>query len=293
MKNERQRTQDLNHLSAFLDDSLSKSQLEQLESRLAQDAELRMKLENLRKTKIILGRLPRLHAPKNFTLTPDMVTLRKPKAHPLFAPLQIATALAAILLVVVFGSELLLGSGLLTGRLMTEAPAPESALALDSTPQPLIQWGVPDNAGFGTGGMGGGPQGGGIDPYVFEQPVEEMRKAEESGISEEEGMLESVPEIEAEPAPAMGLAPEEPEEMDMLSAQEQGADSVADSKDLILGINAEQAGEIISQSKPSGQLEQPVSEWRSMVRWIEIILAVIMAGGGLTLLLLRKKRPSS
>jgi len=283
MKNERQQTQDLEMLSDFLDDALSKAQREKLEARLELDPELRLKLENLRKTKIILGRLPRLHAPKNFMLTPDMVTVRKPKRRPLFTSLRMATALAALLLVVVLGSDLLLGSGILASRpMMAEESAKDFDAAYESTPQPLIQWG---GSGIGGGGTGESPQGGGIDTYIFEEPVGEMRKAEESSTVEEEAMPEAVPEIEAEPAPEMQLAPEDAEELSMLSAEGQSADS----NDPILGINPEQAGQIIDQSKPSGKIEQPGIKWQSVIRWIEIALGAILVGSGLAWLILRKR----
>ena len=46
----------------------------------------------------MIGFLPRLKAPRNFTLTPEMVTVRKPR-QPLFVTLRFATAVATFLLV--------------------------------------------------------------------------------------------------------------------------------------------------------------------------------------------------
>ncbi len=66
-------------LSAYLDDMLTVAERTALEARLAGDDALRAELEALRNTVSLIKALPVLKAPRNFTLTPEMV---KSKTEP-------------------------------------------------------------------------------------------------------------------------------------------------------------------------------------------------------------------
>jgi len=121
MNNEKRRKQDIELLSTYLDNALKPRQKSRLEARLSQNEELREQLEQLRRTKMLVGSLARIRAPHNFTLTPEMVKVRKPKKQPFFTYLRLASSLAAILLVVLFGVELFLGGGL-TPKLQSAEP---------------------------------------------------------------------------------------------------------------------------------------------------------------------------
>lgn len=61
---------DLDLLSAYLDGQLSAQDRQSLEARLAQDATLRTALQELRDTVALVRGLPRVRAPRNFTLDP-------------------------------------------------------------------------------------------------------------------------------------------------------------------------------------------------------------------------------
>ena len=260
MNNKRRKTQELNKLSAYLDNALSPRQMRKLEARLSEDPKLQDKLDNLRRTKLALGHLTRLRAPRNFTLTPDMISVRKPRRQPLQMTLRLASALAAILLVVVFGAEFILGQIQSPRMLEAEVPVMEAARVADeATPKPLIQWGPP---GDQAGGMGGGPP-------AMEEPMLEM-----------EAMPEEAPEAEELPEEQPEIQPEEAEEA-----------PAAKGGDLILGINPDQGGEIIDRSEPA--TAQPESEplpWPEILNWVQITLAVIAVGGGLALLFLRVRK---
>ena len=259
MNIKRRKTQELNKLSAYLDNALSPRQTRKLEARLAVDPELQEKLDKLRRTKLTLGHLTRLRAPRNFTLTPDMVSVRKPRKQPLQTTLRLASALAAVLLVVLFGAEFILREIRPPQMLEAEAPVMEAARVADeATPEPLIQWGFP---GGQAGGMGG-------DPSAMEEPMLEM-----------EAMPEEAPETDPLPEEQPEIQAEEAEEL-----------PAAKGGDLILGINPDQAGEIIDRSEPAAA--QPESEpfpWPEILQWVQIALAVIAVGGGLALLILRTR----
>lgn len=272
MSNQRRKNRELKQLSAYLDHALSKAQQSQLESRLANDPALRERLAQLRRTKLALGRLPRLNAPRNFTLTPEMVTERQPRRQPLQMTLRVASALAAILLVVLFGTQFILGQIAQPSMLAAEAPAMESAdAAIETEPEPLIQWGPPD-AGGEAGGYGGGPPARGEPILEMEVPAE--------GAPPEEPL--------AEEAPLEDALPEDQPETQL--EQEESAKQPAEKGDLILGINPEMQGEIIESSQPEAvrSAAEPLP-WADILRWAQIALAVLAVGGGLALLILRKR----
>jgi hypothetical protein len=273
MNNERRRRRDLEQLSTYLDNALSLREKNRLEARLAQEKDLRERLEQLRRTKQMVGGLPRLHAPRNFTLTPEMVTVRKPGKQPFFSYLRFASSLAAILLVVLFGVEFFLGGGLLASK-ETAAPLMESArIADEAAPEPLILWG---QQGVGGGGSDANAAGmGGVNPeeYVLEAPVESEAVIEESveeAIPSEDTLIEESVTLEQE--------------------QVQPKESV-EGKSPILGVNTDAGGEVIERSQVEEQL-MPAS-LPSYFRWAQISLAIIAIGGAFTLLILSIRRKRS
>jgi len=262
MSRERGNYRDLNTLSAYLDGTLKENQRERLISRLEREPELRQWLDNLRQTKTILGQLPRLRAPHNFTLTPDMVTVRRQKKQPMTNALRLASSLAAVLLVVLLGVDYLFIGGRLQTRNILEAPMMESASEIsEANPEPLIQWGEPGAEGGGAEmsieGKGGGATG-------IEEPMEERTEPE-------------VP-IELEEAPPV---------------EKQLQQGDADAQDeMILGINPDQAGEVIDRSESTQSAEKSPFNWQKLIRLAQVTIAVLALGGGLVLLILRHRRIS-
>jgi anti-sigma factor RsiW len=97
---------DLELLSSYLDGQLSSSDATRLEARLLTDPELRSVLRDLRSARSVLRQLPMRKAPRNFTLTPQMVGKNPPlpRAYPAF---RLTTALATLLLFISFGLNFL------------------------------------------------------------------------------------------------------------------------------------------------------------------------------------------
>ncbi len=101
---------ELEALSAYLDGQLPDKQRIKLEARLAADADLQAALDGLRRTRTLLRRAPQAKAPRNFTLTPDMVAA--PVKFPrLYAPMRLVSVLASFLFVVVIFADVLTGAG--------------------------------------------------------------------------------------------------------------------------------------------------------------------------------------
>jgi hypothetical protein len=161
--------QDIEQLSAYLDGQLPIREKMLLELRLRDNPELQTELEALAHTHLMLRSLPKRRAPRNFTLTPAMVQQRAPLR--LFPAFRLASTLAAVLLVITFASDLLLG-GIGARNAVSMAPAakelvvqperlaaPTQAAAAPTQAAPIIVWGTPiNNANVppGKGGSGGG-----------------------------------------------------------------------------------------------------------------------------------------
>jgi anti-sigma factor RsiW len=95
--------QDYELLSAYLDGALAPDELARLETRLQTDDGLRQELESLRQTVKMVGSLPAMKSPRNFTLTRDMVRLRQNRwlIFPTSAAFSGVTAAAATILILI------------------------------------------------------------------------------------------------------------------------------------------------------------------------------------------------
>ncbi len=99
-------------LSAYIDDELPAEQQQALEARLAQEPTLRQELESLRTVVRALQGLPDLTAPRDFTVTPDMVADDQERSPVIRFPMRVVSTLsgAAAVLLVSVGLFLLLAS---------------------------------------------------------------------------------------------------------------------------------------------------------------------------------------
>jgi hypothetical protein len=260
MRNQRRKHKDLEALSAYLDSALSGDDRQALEARLIREPDLRLVLENLRKTKQLVRRLPHVRAPRNYTLTPEMVKVRR-KRRTLGLTLRLATSLAAIVLVMLVSFELLVGWGPAT-------PLAEKELALDgsTTPAPLIFWGVP--------GMGGGGD-----------VAEGIGGGEPMAVESEPMLIESSEAAPKQPTEDPQYVESEPTKPQTVESEPMRAEPGGGGGNPILGLNPEEAGEVIATSAPD------VSSVRSLPsywRWVQVGLAVAALAGGLLLIFLKK-----
>lgn len=119
---------DIEQLSSYLDGRLSSADSARLEARLASDPELASAFNDLRAARGILRKLPSRKAPRNFTLTRQMVGLKPPLPRS-YSFFRFSTAFATILLTLTFAANLA---------------------------APRLKYVGPINTGWG-GGYGGGP----------------------------------------------------------------------------------------------------------------------------------------
>ena len=61
-------------------------------------------------------------------------------------------------------------------------------------------------------------------------------------------------------------------------------------EDMILGINPDQAGEVIDRSETPEAAVKRLFDWQTHIRLAQIVLALLAVGGGLTLLILHLRR---
>jgi len=280
MRRERGNGRDLNTLSAYLDGTLKENQRERLIFRLEREPELRQWLDNLRQTKALLKRLPRLRAPHNFTLSQEMATVRSPKKQPVNNLLRLASSLAAVLMVVLLGVEYLFVEGRLSARTSFEAPMMEAVSEAD--PEPLIQW---EGQSVDGGGSDRGVEGMGGGAPVIEMPMEESEavqpEAEIESVEEEKSLTEV-----QDPIPAEKRLTQDTNEIESFEEESDTED------ELILGINPDQAGDIIDSSESTKVVEGVPFNWQKVIRWVQITLAVIALSCGLALWILHRKRKS-
>lgn len=119
---------DIEALSAYLDGQLSDKQRSSLESKIHESAEYRDALNGLRKTRAVIRSQPPIKAPKNFTLSPEMVglkarTRRRTRLYPLFG---FASAVASLLFVLVVVGDFVLGIPQTVTPQMMKAPVSET-----------------------------------------------------------------------------------------------------------------------------------------------------------------------
>src|SRR5512138_196575 len=99
---------DYEQLSAYIDGQLAQSERRRLEERIHNQPELQNALDELTQTRALIRQAPRRHAPRSFTLTPEMIgeaNLRRKRSRGwnfnLFPILSFTSALAALALVAV------------------------------------------------------------------------------------------------------------------------------------------------------------------------------------------------
>lgn len=156
-------------LSSYLDGQLNASESKRLENRIAADPELASVLKDLRDTRGILRKLPARKAPRNFTLTRQMVGLKPPlpRAYPVF---RFSTAFATILLVLTFAANSIVP------RIGMGAAAPAY--------------------GYGMGGGGGG------DGTTMQEAATEAPAAAAEMFVATEAPSADAPFVEMQPAPS-------------------------------------------------------------------------------------------
>jgi len=180
-------------ISNYLDKQLSDQEILVVKQRLANEPQLQQVFLDLQQTRFLLQHARKIPVPRNFTLTPEMAANIRPAKKPLIPFFSFASAIAAVLLVVVLLLDFL--PGILQGGMMAKSIEQNEMLAMEGAPMAedqafdssgaplIIEWGAPGPRGVGGGGgdptlgLEGSslPMGGGIETPIEspEMPLEE------------------------------------------------------------------------------------------------------------------------
>ncbi|MFC2053965.1 anti-sigma factor family protein [Chloroflexota bacterium] len=114
-------------LSAYLDGQLSTNDRIRLERLLTERPEMRFALSDLRRTRDLMRSQPSLRAPRNFTLSPQQAGIRIKERRSSFAfpVLSVVSAIASILLVLVFVGDMLFMGADSSQTFVAQAPIEE------------------------------------------------------------------------------------------------------------------------------------------------------------------------
>jgi anti-sigma factor RsiW len=143
---------DVKLLSTYLDGQLTLRKRDRLEARLNNEPDLQMALSELRRTRNLLRSVPRLRAPRNFMLTPEMAGQRRSTGIRLYPAFRFASVIASFLLVAVVALDYLGGISRLTPSLdealpqvalMEEKEIPKEEIAAEAPVAEMVVEEVP------------------------------------------------------------------------------------------------------------------------------------------------------
>ncbi|HSM56323.1 MAG TPA: hypothetical protein VK879_09240 [Candidatus Sulfomarinibacteraceae bacterium] len=104
----------LERVNAYLDGELSPREQEQFDQELAQDEALRAEVDALRQIQMSVRRLPRVRAPRNYTLDPAVYGRpARTEGWQLYPMLRVATALTAFFFIIALALDLMTPAGVL------------------------------------------------------------------------------------------------------------------------------------------------------------------------------------
>jgi len=124
---------DIEQLSFYLDGQLSPSESARMESRISSDPELASAFNDIRAARGILRKLPSRKAPRNFTLTRQMVGLTPPLPRS-YSFFRFSTSFATVLLMLTFAANLILPNISLGAGAPAAAPMAQEAYGIGGGP---------------------------------------------------------------------------------------------------------------------------------------------------------------
>ncbi len=269
-------SRDWEDLSTYLDGELTPTERSRLESRLEASAEMRAALEEMRRTRQVLRNQPRVRAPRNFTLTPQMVGIRTEKspAFRLFPVMRLTAVLASLLFVFMMVGEFFWLGQNMTAPMLREESASSMVQELGDTvseevSEAVVEKAIPEEALEEPMALEAEPSLG-----VAAEP-EERAPAMEMPAEEAEGYqvpTEEAPFAAAPPAPLADMeatiVPSTPEAL-QLAEEIEIADELPESR--LTGVRA--------------KLYE-----RQILRLVEMVLLIVGVTTGFVAFLLRPKR---
>lgn len=304
-------------LSAYLDGQLSLREKKHLEGRLEGNPALRAGLAELRRTRDVLRQQPRLRAPRNFILTPEMAGMKRP--HRAYPAVRLAAVLASVLFVVVFLGDVLLIRGtssvpqtasapvaelemeassisMADERPASELPAEEAEPSWDEGSAPSVQ-ALEEDETREAGVIGVGEEEGSVSPARQAPPVE---KSISPGLEQEEAAVET-PSMMFAPTgtPHGGLSPTEllpPVPTQTTSKAGEAREVPVQPTATAVGGSGPLPVEMEEYAEPQATLDDqqtgeliPFQIQTDVIRTLELLLAILAIGAGTAALILRRR----
>jgi len=206
-KSDEERRQEV--LTAYLDDNLSPKDKQQFEQLLYSDESLRRDLEQQRSIKQAMAQLPRMRAPRSFTLDPSLYG--KPsqqRVFNLYPAVRTATVLAMFVFIALVSIDILVPeSGTFSDIASSEAMAPAVEKALEEAEAPIGAL-APDGIQSNRAALS--EEAAPLAP-VIKEAVEEIIEVEsEDAVSESEDLAQSDTGAETGLDQELAAPPEEP-----------------------------------------------------------------------------------
>ncbi|OEU54797.1 MAG: hypothetical protein BA871_11780 [Desulfuromonadales bacterium C00003096] len=249
-------------LSAYLDGELSGRELRQVRKKIQTDPLLQAALEQLKITKQILQTAPRIPAPRNFTLTPEMIGVKSRK--PSFSRFRLAAALMSFLLIGVMILDF--GGIYYTGAMSAEFSPKSIEAQLESIPE------IAADA---------------VQEPVLLEAVGEVPEDQAVAEYEEDSTNVGAPAIEAEAVeetPAEGVAEkgqeEEPQDTDAATGtnRAQGGEEPQSTVQVLPSQTPETPPAVVEYF-PEGEIHGPErSDGISTLRILEILFGLGVVG---------------
>jgi hypothetical protein len=279
-------TRDWEALSAYLDGQLPVRETGRLERRLAADPNLQEALEDLQNTRALVRNIPRLRAPRNFTLTPEMVGMRQPRP-PAYPAFQLASVLATILFVLVMVGDFLFIPGVAMAPAPQElAGQPQITMLEEATEMAPAE---PYDAPPGMGEIQ-------VESYA-EGSREDVVGAADAPAGEvmetgEPGLMQVAPESTPEPVERIMVAPQEPDAAGVEALSEQ---TQPEEKSFAADVAPQdEPGEDMALTMDGGQERSAdvvtfMQERSNLVQAAKVLLAGVAILSGLAAIYLRRK----
>jgi hypothetical protein len=262
---------DFEALSAYLDGELAGKALARMEARLQTNQELQDAYEQLQRTRTVIRSLPKMRAPRNYLLTPEMagISQKPPRAFPV---LRLASILATFILVLVFMGDIFV----LPDLVMSPPETIQLAeIAVEKAIQPTMEADI-------------------VESQLPEAPMEAPMEADMEADMEDRAILEGEAPLAAAEAPPAAEAIIAPEEEAAEEAETKYAAPVEELANELGGLaeRAEEPQLEIETPEPEPQIDPDVPtgiDLRAVIRLTELALIVIALSTGLTAFYLYRK----
>lgn len=274
-------------LSVYLDGELSRRDKIQFEKRMKANPDLQVALEELKITKQILSKTPLIPIPRNFTLSSAQIGIKT--RQPVYRRYRLAAALMSFVFI---GVLILDFGGIFLGGTFAPAMAPKSQevffdaageSAVDEMEEPALM--AADAEAESDRAFAEEVS---ATTEIADAVVEVMEEAAVSTAETDGGLAEEVsPEAETEiiEEAALAIGAESPGESKTTSGEEVGdGDSVteesADQAQENQAVPTVAAEDVSQPTQPLTYAEEPARQPLSLLRILEIILALGVIGLG-------------